>query len=482
MIDHALFRLLTFAPIVLIVYYLLPRRAQNYWLLVTSYLIYGIFHWAFPIALLVITLVNFVLAHEIHSTVRWRHLILTFGIAFNILVLLIAKYTTTISGHIPGPMLTLLWRGISSFNISPETGLITVLLPIGLSFRTLEMISYLIDVSNNRMEPSTDLVDFALYAVYFPKLFAGPIERAKTFLPKLSNQRIVDNDVVAQSFTRIMVGLVQKIVLADTIRLMTPPDLFVTPLEYGGPQLILWLVAYTFALYNDFAGYTSIMRGISGLFGIELVPNFEQPYFARNITEFWNRWHMSFSFWLRDYIFFPVSRALAKRIPNRSNFIHILLPPLITMIASALWHEIAPAMLLWGLLHALYMIGWRIAAVGRPVVTPDKLPAWRQALAMMLTFSLVTLAWVPFALPLNTALQYWSGLLVWQGPPVVDIRVLIIIILTVALDMVQSRGEFAILRWPRLAQSAALALAIMILYVTIKSAFFTSAPFVYQGF
>ena len=141
---------------------------------------------------------------------------------------------------------------------------------------------------------------------------------------------------------------------------------------------MVYLIVYGFALYNDFAGYTGVVRGVSGLFGIELSPNFNVPYFARSLSEFWSRWHITLSQWLRDYIYFPTSRALLRRNPSRANISNILLPPLLTMLASGLWHGTGWAMLLWGALHGVYLIRERLLALWHPAGPPPLQPRWRQ--------------------------------------------------------------------------------------------------------
>ena len=247
---------------------------------------------------------------------------------------------------------------------------------------------------------------------YFPKLLSGPIERARTFLPKLAAQRIVDNDVLARSFALIVIGVVRKVVFADTLFTMLPARLWKEPERFSSPELIVYLIVYAFALYNDFAGYTGVVRGVSGLFGIELAPNFNIPYFSRNLSEFWNRWHITLSQWLRDYIYFPTSRALLRRNPSLTNVPNIFLPPLLTMLASGLWHGTGWGMLLWGALHGVYLIVERLLSLWRPAGPPHLQPRWRQGLATTLVFVLVMLAWVPFR---ASELSDHAGLLAGDG-------------------------------------------------------------------
>ncbi len=473
-------KLLIIVPVALAIYYLLPRRLQNYWLLFVSYGFYMSWIWTFALVLLALTLANFVVGREIQAAERGRRVLLWVGIGLNALALALMKYPAFFlrKGVLAraGPALAIL--GIPLHSASD------VLLPLGLSFVVLGLISYLVDVYRGQVEASSDLVDFALYVAYFPKLISGPIERARTFLPKLADRRIVDNEALARSFTLIVVGLFRKLAIADPLAAMTPPMLFEEPGEFGAPVLITWLIAYAFSLYNDFAGYTSLVRGISGLFGIELSPNFQQPYFARNFTEFWTRWHITLSHWLRDYIFFPLSRALLRRNPSRRSAVNLVVPPMTTMLLCGLWHNAAWPMLLWGGLHGLYQVIERIPTLWRPVVPPQQRPHWRQATMMLSVFVLATLAWVPFrASTLPQALSLWRGLFDWGGGWIgPDIRVIILVVPALLLDWAQyRRGELVFLHWPRLAQATALAVAALAIFLVLRAELQTP-PFVYQGF
>ncbi len=450
-------RLALFAPTAVGVYHLLPARLRRGWLLLASAGFCALWSPLQPLIVMALAAAVYALSRRMAGRRGW----LAAGIALNVLALAALKY-------IPAPA---------------ESGVLAVLLPIGLSFRVLELIAYLVDVHSGRMEPAASLPDFLLFALYFPKLVAGPIERARAFLPKLTAPRRVGGADLSRGFTLIVVGLLRKAAIADVLTALIPPDLFSAPGGFSSPDLLAGLLAYAFALYNDFAGYTAIARGISALLGIELSPNFQQPYFARSITEFWNRWHMSFSFWLRDYLFFPISRALAGRLPDRRHPAHVIVPPLVTMTLSGLWHAASPGMLLWGWLHAAMMIGWRLPSLGRPVTPPDRQPRWRQIGGAILLFALVALAWIPFRDGVGAALASWRGLLVWRGAlAAFDARLLLPLIPALALDGIEARrGELAYLSWPLPARAGALALALLILLAAL-TADLTSTAFVYQGF
>ena len=472
-----------FTLLVLAVYYALPRRGQNAWLLLASYVFIVTWAWQFAVVLCAITLVNYWLGRQLEkrpgrSQPRgWLWL----GILFNVAAILHFK---NVNFYAP-ELLALAARLAPGSAPSPA---LQFLLPLGVSYYTLQAISYLVDVSRGLLPASANLVDFSLYMAYFPKLVAGPIERARAFLPKLAQPRVVDNAQLARSLTLIVVGLARKIVLADTLLALIPNSAFLQAGRYSAPDIAVYLLGYGVALYNDFAGYTGLARGVSGLFGLELSPNFLQPYFARTFTEFWTRWHISLSQWLRDYIYFPLSRALARRFPNRQHAANLLLPPLVTLLVSAAWHAtwLHRTLLLWGLLHAAYLIGERLLALRRPLPPPDR---WRrrwQWLGMLIVFSLTLLAWVPFREGSGVAdtLAVWGRLVDVRGWMLPDWRLLIPVGLSVGLDWLQWRrqDETVFLAWPLLARAAALALVVAGIVIVAGLSSTGSPPFVYQGF
>jgi alginate O-acetyltransferase complex protein AlgI len=472
------FTFTAFVLVVLIVYYFLPRRPQNIWLLIASYTFTFVASPQFALILLVVSLANFLLAQKVRADNKPQSIVLWAGIGLNLFALAFFKF----SGFFVPAFSSLLER----MGIHTAAGGLQILLPLGLSYYTLQAISYLLDVSRGQLQPSTNFVDFGLYMAYFPKLVAGPIERARAFLPKLAQNRIVDNDVLARSFTLILTGIFRKIVIADPLAALINNVAFYDPYQFSTGQLWSYLLAYAFSLYNDFAGYTSIVRGVSGLFGIELSPNFAIPYFSRTFNEFWNRWHISLSHWLRDYIYLPLSRTLLRRFPNRDHVLNIVLPPMITMAASGLWHASwdHKTILLWGLLHGVYQVGERLISLRWPSPPPDEMPRWQQELRAVIIFVLVLLAWVIFrdGSTVRSTLDVWRVLFWPHGTALPEWQILFLILLALLLDWVQfhARDEVVFTRWPLLARSALLAAAIVIIFLSSQSTIIS--PFVYQGF
>jgi D-alanyl-lipoteichoic acid acyltransferase DltB (MBOAT superfamily) len=466
-----------FTTVVLIVYYFLPRRPQNFWLLFASYVFIVTWDWKFAVILGVVTTLNFLIALHLRLKDQGRGGLLWTGIGFNILILVIFRIADFFL-----PQLEILFERMG---LSTQTGGLQILIPLGLSYYVLQTISYLVDVYRGQLKAETDFVNFALYLAYFPKLLAGPIERARTFLPKLAQSRVVDNELLARSMMLIFIGITRKLLIADILTATFLPDVFEIPAKYNPLELTLWLVIYAFAIYNDFAGYTDMVRGVSGFFGIELSANFRTPYFSRNFTEFWKRWHITLSEWLRDYIYFPISRLLTRRNSTAQKLANLILPPMITMLVSGLWHGLSLHMLLWGGLHGLYQIIERVPALQRPGVPPQNQPVWRQWLGMGVIFIFVILAWVPFRWELPAAFDLWGALLNWSEIGIRYRRLFFVMPFLfgpLLIDLLQywRQDEFIFLKWSPLTRAACMAVILLLVFISTGGDF--EQPFVYQAF
>lgn len=453
---------LLFAAVTLVVHRLLPRRWRNLWLLLASYAFYLTLGWRYALVLLAVTLLNFFLGRRAASH-RWLWL----GIALNLssfaaLKLLSGPYGPRLLPALPPDALGLL-------------------LPVGFSFYILQAVSYLVDIHNGQAKPAESVEEFALYLTYFPKMLAGPIERPARFFADLRQPRRVDASAFARGVGLILVGILRKVVIADRLASFLPPTVFFEPAAFSSLEKFLWLLVFTFSLYNDFAGYTAIVRGLSALFGIELGPNFRQPFFANSFSDFWTRWHISLSFWLRDYIFFPLRRWLVKR--GWPHLLTVLLPPLLTMLASGYWHGARAAMIAWGGLHGIYLVGEQLLKAK----TPSSPSRSRKAASAFLIFAFTTLAWIPFAsTSLRAAVEYFTGLFAFTGQIVSYVPALDIFAafaFTLWLDWQEARhaSEAFFMKWSPRAQAwgIALTLWLLILFLGPQANVVT---FVYQGF
>ena len=470
--PHLLITSLTFAALVLgllAVFYLLPRPAQLVLLLAASYGFYATWSWTFPLGLLVLTGVNYALGRLLWD--RPNRLLLGAGIALNVASLALLKYS---SGFVTSFLQ-------AAGALGPHQ-MLQLLLPVGYSYRVLENISFLVDSSRRQFDAFPRPLDFALYLAWFPKLLSGPIERGKAFFGQLARPVAVDNATLSRAGTLIATGMARKLLVADSLRALLPVTLFTDPPSRGGIALLFWLLADVFVIYNDFAGYTSIARGVSLPFGIDLPRNFAQPFFARNFSEFWMRWHISLSMWLRDYVYLPLSRALLRRAPGAKSAAALVLPPLAAMLVSALWHQVAWHTLAWGALWGAFLFVGRLPSLWRPVVPPDRWPRWRQVAGSLAVVAMLTGSNLLFEMDFRVAGEFLRAAtstarwLPGMGPAI------LLILGSLALDWVQARtsDETAFRGWPLWARSALLAAVLLAVFVTTR--FSVPEPFIYQGF
>lgn len=422
--------------------------------------------------MMVLTLTVYFVGKRIGDDARGSKWWLVLGVMICVSAIASFKYS--------GFFITRFQSFINSIGFGINLGSLSILLPLGLSFYALQGISYLVDIYRGTTTPSDSILDFSLYMAYFPKLLSGPIERAKDFLPKLRHRRIVDNERLSDAFTLLFLGLFRKLVIADSLRLIIPENIFVKPLEYPGSSLLLWLFAYVLMIYNDFAGYTDIARGVSGFFGIELSKNFAQPFFSTSFTEFWNRWHITLSHWLRDYIFMPLSRFFLRRIPNPRHLINLFIPALTTMLVSGLWHEARLSVLLWGALNGLYLGVERVVSLWNPTWRQEKIG---RISGFFGVHSLALLAAVPFASGVRVAFNFYRGIVNLQMAQFhLDPQFLLLFLFSISLDAIQaiSRDDVVFKRWPLLVRSSLL--VVVFIALIFVSSMDSSEPFVYQGF
>lgn len=326
-------------------YWAVPFRAQNWLLLVASYVFYG--WWGFfvegldgfqrvlPLVLLIVsTLATHVCAKVLHplpEDSKRRRTLFWLGVAVNVGMLGYFKYRGFFMENVHAVEAQFGWQ------VSP---VVNFLLPAGISFYTFQGLSYLIDVHGGAQEPVKKVWDFALFHSFFPQLVAGPIERSRNLLPQLMGPRTLTPERLWSGCQLIIIGYVKKVAIADAIAPMTSNAFNGSP-DHTGIGLMLGLYLFALQMYGDFSGYSDIARGCARLLGVELSINFRQPYFSRNITEFWERWHISLSTWLRDYIFVPLCRQFrGKKWINFNLFL--------TMLISGIWHGASWNFVCWG--------------------------------------------------------------------------------------------------------------------------------------
>ena len=281
-------------------------------------------------------------------------------------------------------------RVLGPLGLSADWPVVTILLPMGISFYTFQTMSYTIDIYRDKLQPTRNFLNFAVFVSYFPQLVAGPIERAKKLLPQIEQPRHIRYQQIRDGFRLILLGYLLKLVVAENMAPFTK-DLFNSPGDDHGLNVLFGLYAAAFQIYGDFAGYTNIARGISKLMGIELMRNFNQPYFAVSPSDFWGRWHISLSTWLRDYLYIPLGGNRGGKAMMYRNL-------MITMVLGGLWHGAALTFLVWGFFHGTILIVYRqfetpFSALIRKLQLPDFA---LHALAMLFFFHLTCIGWLLF--------------------------------------------------------------------------------------
>lgn len=343
---------------VLPIYYSLSHRWQNRFLLVASYFFYSMWDWRFCFLLLISTAVDYVAALGIASagSQNRRRAFLALSLCTNLGILGFFKYFNFFVSS-AADLLT-------GMGFESNVTFLQVVLPVGISFYTLQTLAYTFDVYRGTQKPTRDLLSFAIYVAYFPQLVAGPIERARRLLPQLQRPRLVDSSAIASGLQLIFWGYVKKVGIADSMARYTQA-------AFDSGEIVstpaLWLCAYGFAIqaYCDFSGYTDIARGVSRLMGIELMQNFKQPLLSPNITEFWRRWHVSFSTWLRDYVYVPLGG-------NRKGPVRQYVNLILTLVIAGLWHGANWTFVCYGLLNGVLLSIHRFVLRGRSVPAETK--------------------------------------------------------------------------------------------------------------
>ncbi|HWH71576.1 MAG TPA: MBOAT family protein [Candidatus Sulfotelmatobacter sp.] len=379
--------------------YVLVRNslaARNRLIVVASYVFYGSWDYRFAGLLLLTSGLDFTLARLIEGTGtdRRRRALLAASVGLNLGVLALFKYFNFFRESLEGLLST--W-GVESHWKGWQ-----IVLPIGISFYTFQSMSYVVDVYRRRMPASRDLIQFLAYVSFFPQLVAGPIERGTHLLPQFNRPLPIRAADLEAGVWLIIWGLFKKVVLADNLAPLV--ELVYQHAAPAGPMVVLGTIAFALQIYCDFSGYSDIACGLARLFGFNLMLNFNLPYLATSLRDFWRRWHISLSTWLRDYLYVPLG---GSRGGEGRTYLNLG----ITMLLGGLWHGAALTFLLWGLWHGLGLMAnrwWEQRGIGR------KLPSWS---GWLVTQALVLYGWLLFrANSLDQVLQMTRALTDWSVP------------------------------------------------------------------
>lgn len=349
----------------------------------------------FFVLLIFSTVCDYFLGLLIHSSqVSWRRkTYLSLSVFINLAVLSFFKYSYFITDSLN----SLLGTNFKAYNfLSHWSNLIagtsfdvySIVLPVGISFFTFQTISYTVDIYRKRVEPVKNIVDFGFYVSFFPQLVAGPIVRAAEFIPQLYKKYNLTQREFGHALFLILSGLVKKVIVSDYISINFVDRVFVSPLSYSGFENLLATYGYSVQIYCDFSGYTDMAIGIALILGFRLPINFNSPYKAVSITDFWHRWHISLSSWLRDYLYIPLGGNRKGSLRSYANLI-------VTMLLGGLWHGANIRFVIWGGIHGLSLALHKLWLMIFPK-PQSRSPKWKRFISAFLTFHVVCLSWVFF--------------------------------------------------------------------------------------
>lgn len=374
-----------FFPIVVALYYLLPHKYRWALLLISSCYFYMVFVPVYILILGFTIVVDYFAGMWLEDTKgKGRKWLLVASLVANIGVLAVFKYYNFINDN-----LTALMHGMDFENPIPY---LSILLPIGLSFHTFQAMSYTIEVYRGKEKAERNFGIYALYVMYFPQLVAGPIERPQNMLWQFHKEHQFDYRNFTEGLKHIIWGLFKKVVIADRISEYVN-TVYNNPFDHHGAQLLMATFFFSFQIYCDFSGYSSIAIGTSKIFGINLMTNFSRPYLADSIRDFWKRWHISLSSWFKDYLYIPLG---GNRVPVMRGYVNLF----IVFLVSGLWHGANWTFVIWGALHGFYSV---FATFSQPLRNKinhflwiDRVPFVYRFFQVAATFLLASFAWIFF--------------------------------------------------------------------------------------
>jgi D-alanyl-lipoteichoic acid acyltransferase DltB (MBOAT superfamily) len=394
------FNFLIFFPIVVLIYFIVPKKVRYLWLLGASYYFYMSWNAKYAILIAISTIITWLSGMLIGriKQIGWRKAVVAASVISNLGILFFFKYFNFAISSIN--------EVLGQFDLQIIDRRFDVLLPVGISFYTFQALSYTIDVYRGEVQEEKNFFKYALFVSFFPQLVAGPIERSKNLVTQIQNIEHIavwNYDRIINGLIMMAWGLFQKMVIADRMAIFVN-EVFDHAYQYGTIELVFAAVGFAIQIYCDFAGYSTIAIGAAKVMGFDLMENFNTPYFATSIGDFWHRWHISLSTWFRDYVYIPLG---GNRCSKAKKYVNIFL----TFLVSGLWHGAAWTFVIWGALHGCYQI---IGDVLKPVrkkinsICKVNTEAFSYELGQVLiTFALTTFAWIFFrAESLKEALVY----------------------------------------------------------------------------
>ncbi|MHC1783781.1 MAG: MBOAT family protein [Anaerolineaceae bacterium] len=455
--------------LLLLLFAIKDQAVRKYILLAGNCLFYAWWDWRLFFVLAIAAVLNYFLGWFIERSNKnqKRRTLFWLSIGFNLLVLGYFKYANF--------FLDSLEALTGGFGL--KFGVLNILAPMGISFITFETLSYLIDIYKGAIKPAGSLLDYAVFISFFPRIASGPIIRARNFLPQLEKSIHIEPENLFAGIQIFMRGLLKKVVVADNTAIIVD-RIYTSPSLFSSGTVWLGVLAYSIQILCDFSGYTDMAAGIARILGFTLPVNFNLPYTAQSITEFWQRWHITLSTWFRDYLFYPLERA--RRGKGKAYpYLNLLL----TMLVCGLWHGANWNFIVWGGLLGLYLVIERLFFNNRMTPTPWSSPAaWLRATWI---FILVSLTWIPFRSPdWSSTLIILQKLLFFSFPYGFDwfyIGAVIFVPLTFIGGLIASRFK---LEWPLLPMNNPSSVAFISLEILIAYYFsqLYLSPFIYSQF
>ena len=466
-----------FLPIVFLLYWFVTNRnlkTQNVLLLIVSYIFYGWWDWCFLFLLALLSFANYFIGIEIENneTNRKGKTWFITGLITNLGVLGVFKYYNFFINdfiHI-----------ISLVGYDLPRSTTKIILPVGISFYIFLSLSYIIDIYKNNLKANRNIVEVLLTLSFFPIILAGPIQRPSSLLPQIAKKREFNYNQAVDGLKQILWGLFAKVVIADRLA-QNVDDIFSNYSKCSGSTLLLGAILFTIQIYADFSGYSNMAIGIAKLLGFSLMQNFSYPYFSRDITEFWKKWHISLTTWFRDYLFLPISFAISWRIKSkkvlliRSDFFIYIIAIIITWFLIGVWHGANFTFIIWGMIHGLYLVIYRLQIKPRKLIF-RKLGISNKKLFIivietLITLSIVIIAWVFFrANSIKEAFKYLNGIFsksLFTFPSIMLKRTLLLVCIFFIIEWFGRENPYAIaklgIKWKRsLRWAAYLAIAIAV--------------------
>ena len=466
---------LVFFAVVFPVYCALSFRAQNVFLLAASLFFYGWWDWRFVFLLLATTAVDYIAGARIHATdevsIRKRWLVASLGC--NLVALGFFKYFNFFVGS-AAALLNRLGLHLPMWQLQ-------IILPLGISFYTFQSMAYAIDIYRGKLAPAQSFFTYLLFVSFCPHLIAGPINRPDSLLAQVERPRRMSWEQWSEGALLIAIGLFKKMCVADVVAPYVD-QAFSDPARFNWQSLGIGAYLFAVQIYADFSGYSDIARGLAKMLGFELMLNFNQPYFSKNPAEFWRRWHISLSSWLRDYLYISLG---GNRKGKRRTYANLLT----VMLLGGLWHGANWTFVVWGAGHGTWLAAhrWLRERLSRRF-HKDQEPSWIWSLlAMAITFHTVTLLWIYFrSSDIATANLYLSRLMGAQGQPIATLYQLVtlswpIAALLLLIDFPQWRAgsHVAMLRWNLFTRSAVIFVLVLGLLAIRPDA---KPPFIYFQF